>query len=94
MQYMCKQCLSVANLPPETDPHSVDWCNCCDRSHDHHGSDAAACNPEANHPGELCWNPPGQPIRPSGCGVCRPIIHFGVAGTQLVAAQAGLGGLK
>jgi hypothetical protein len=88
MQYMCKQCLAVAELPPDSDPHASTWCGCCDQDH-HHAENARTCTPEVNHPGQLCWNPPGQPIRPDGCGVCRPIIHFGVAGTHLVPGFAG-----
>lgn len=88
MQYMCKQCLAVADLPPDTDPHSVTWCDCCTQDH-HHAETARTCTPEQNHPGQPCWNPPTQPVRPDGCGVCRPIIHFGVAGTHLVPGMAG-----
>jgi hypothetical protein len=91
MEYMCKQCLAVTNLPPGTDPHSVTWCGCCTQNH-HHAENARNCGPDT-HPGELCWNPPTQPLRPDNCGVCRPIVHFGVAGVMM-PSQAGMGGVN
>lgn len=81
-RYQCKQCLAVAELPADADVHTRTWCGCCtqqdtDPAH-HHGETAAACSPEA-HGGEPCWNPPAVP-KPDGCTVCRPIIHYAVAG--------------
>jgi hypothetical protein len=76
---MCKQCGSVKNIPDGTDIHTQTWCTCCDKDH-HHGELAAQCTPDQNHPGELCWNPPGQPLRPDNCGVCRPVMVLPVAG--------------
>ena len=78
MQVMCKQCLTVKDVPPGVDPHTLTWCNCCTQDH-HHGAGAAACQPEASHPGQACWNPPWTP-RPDGCGVCRPVVHLPVTG--------------
>jgi hypothetical protein len=87
MQYQCKQCLAMTDLPPGTDPHSRTWCRCCTVTGDdgqphHHGRDvlAAADCEAANHPGNPCWHPPTQPERPDGCAVCRPVIHFAVPG--------------
>jgi hypothetical protein len=81
MRIMCIQCLAETNLPPGADPHASTWCQCCTIDH-HHGRDvldAEACA-EANHPGAPCFSPPGQPVRPDGCTVCRPVMHFAVAG--------------
>lgn len=72
----CKQCMSSINVDPGTDPHSLTWCQCCSADH-HHGADvlpADQCE-AANHPGQQCWHPPDQPVRPDGCTVCRPVIH-------------------
>lgn len=77
-QVQCKSCLAIARVPDGADPHSMTWCGCCAEDH-HHGEGAAACGPEA-HGGEPCWNPPSVP-RPDGCGVCRPVMHFVVAGS-------------
>ena len=74
-QVMCKQCLAVKDIPDGADPHALTWCTCCTQPH-HHGQGAAACTPEKNHPGQPCWNPPAQPVRPGNCGVCRPLLHF------------------
>lgn len=91
-QYQCKQCLTVTDLPPGTDPHARTWCGCCpltgeDGQPHHHGAqvlDATECE-AANHPGHPCWHPPTQPARPDGCTVCRPVIHLAVAGDVLPA---------
>lgn len=88
MQVQCKQCLAVAVLDPGQDPHAVTWCACCPRGH-HHGTEAAACTPEENHPGQPCWNPPSLPVRPDGCRVCRPVVHLPVAG-DLVFTPSGV----
>jgi hypothetical protein len=85
---MCKQCLAVCTVPDGVDPHTMAWCNCCTDDH-HHGEGAAACS-ESQHPGQPCWNPPMQPVRPDECGVCRPIVHFGVAGHVIVPGTAGM----
>ena len=91
MNVQCKQCLAMTDLPPGADPHSRTWCGCCavtdketGQPH-HHGRDvlAAADCEAANHPGRPCFSPPGQPDKPDGCAVCRPIIHFAVAGDPL-----------
>ena len=85
----CKQCQATVDLPPGADPHATTWCGCCTRPH-HHGTEAAACGPDS-HEGP-CWNPPaaGIPLelqpgvvtdKPPGCGVCRPVAHYPVAGT-------------
>lgn len=73
----CKQCLTVTEIPADADPHAVSFCGCCPRDH-HHGEAAAGCGPH-NHDGP-CWNPPGQPVRPDGCTVCRPLLHLATAG--------------
>jgi hypothetical protein len=78
-QVMCKQCLAVIEIPEGTDPPALTWCGCCPENH-HHGKGAAACTSEKNHPGQPCWNPPQHPVRPEGCLVCRPVMHFVVAG--------------
>lgn len=91
MQVMCKQCLAVANLPDGQDPHAVSWCRCCDADH-HHGEAAQACG-DSQHPGELCWNPPGQPVKPENCGVCRPVHHMPTVGNALLVMPAGMGGI-
>jgi hypothetical protein len=86
-QVLCKQCLAVAEIADGTDPHSLTWCACCTITGDdgqphHHGAsvmEAEACA-AANHPGQPCWNPPGQPVKPDGCTICRPVVHFAVAG--------------
>jgi hypothetical protein len=75
----CKQCLTVAEIPEDTDPHAVQFCTCCTQTNEngdvhHHGEAAAACSPD-QHGGEPCWNPPLVP-KPDGCTVCRPLIHF------------------
>jgi hypothetical protein len=82
----CKTCLAVADIPADTDPHARTWCTCCTEDH-HHGAAAEACSP-ANHGGQPCWNPPAQPVKPDGCGVCRPVIHFAVAGEMQIAGPA------
>jgi len=82
-QFQCKQCLTVTELPDGSDPHAHTWCNCCTQTGDtgeihHHGENsmlAADCE-AANHPGQPCWHPPAQPVRPDGCTVCRPVIHM------------------
>jgi hypothetical protein len=81
MRIMCIQCLAETNLPPGADPHASTWCQCCTIDH-HHGESvmAAEACAEANHPGVPCFSPPGQPVRPDGCTVCRPVMHFAVAG--------------
>jgi hypothetical protein len=76
----CKQCLTVAEIPEDTDPHTVRMCDCCPEDH-HHGEAAAACSPD-QHGGEPCWNPP-LTGKPDGCKVCRPLIHFGTTNISL-----------
>lgn len=86
-QAICKQCLAVAEIPAGVDPHSRTWCTCCTVDH-HHGADvleAEACA-AANHPGEPCWNPPEQPVKPDGCSICRPVVHLAVVGPRGSAA--------
>jgi hypothetical protein len=93
VQYQCKTCLAMTDLPPGTDPHARTWCECCTVTDDsgaphHHGRDvlsAEKCE-EANHPGMPCFSPPGHADKPEGCTVCRPVMHFAVAGEpQLVS---------
>jgi len=85
MQVQCKTCLAMTSLPPGSDPHAHTWCDCCQVDH-HHGLGvlpAAECQ-VANHPGTACWGHPGVAVRPEGCTVCRPVIHFAVAGDLAV----------
>lgn len=86
-QVMCKQCLAVKNVPPGVNPHSLTWCDCCKQDH-HHGenvlSDADCVT--ANHPGQACWNPPFQPVRPDGCSICRPIVVLAQTGDLTLTA--------
>ena len=87
MQVMCKQCFAMKDVPPGVDPHSLTWCGCCTVDH-HHGEsamNAEACE-AANHPGKPCLSPPANPVRPDGCTVCRPVVHFGNAEAQIVSA--------
>jgi hypothetical protein len=92
LQFQCKQCLAVADLPAGTNPHAHNWCQCCtltgeDGEIHHHGDTtlpAEQCEQE-NHPGEPCWHPPTQPNRPDGCTVCRPVIHLATVGEVLPA---------
>jgi hypothetical protein len=94
MQFQCKQCLAMADLPPGADPHARTWCRCCTAAGDdgeihHHGRDvmsAAECE-AANHPGKPCLGPPKTPERPDGCTVCRPVTHFAVAGDMQPAVS-------
>jgi hypothetical protein len=90
MRVSCKQCLAAVDLPPGADPHATTWCGCCPRIH-HHGAEAEACVPGESHDGP-CWNPPVAGVRlelqpnsvaarPPGCGVCRPVVHYPVAGS-------------
>jgi hypothetical protein len=87
MQYQCKQCLAMTDLPAGTDPHSVNWCECCTVPDDtgevhHHGANAMTAEDcaAANHPGEPCFDPQSGKPAPEGCTVCRPVIHFAVVG--------------
>ncbi len=83
MQVMCKQCLAVTDLPPDTDPHTVTWCGCCVIDH-HHGEAASGCPREHDGP---CWQGPQSGPRPPGCTVCRPVVHFATAGAvEIVSA--------
>lgn len=83
MQIICKTCLAAADLPPGADPHAHTWCECCTVTGDdgkphHHGRDvlnAEECA-QAGHPGQPCWNPPSQPVKPDGCTICRPVMHM------------------
>jgi hypothetical protein len=72
----------MREIPAGADPHSLTWCGCCTEDH-HHGEAAAACSPD-QHGGQPCWNPPDVP-KPDGCTVCRPLIHFAVAGQVTLA---------
>lgn len=78
----CATCLAVAEIPGDADPHSRTWCNCCTEDH-HHGNDVIAAEEcaAANHPGQPCFSPPRVRDRPGNCTVCRPVIHFAVAGS-------------
>jgi hypothetical protein len=81
IKIQCKQCLAMTDVPPGVNPHSLTWCTCCTVDH-HHGESvlpAEECA-AANHPGVPCLNPPSVPDRPDGCTVCRPVLHFPVAG--------------
>jgi len=85
----CKQCLAVIDIPAGENPHARTWCGCCTIDH-HHGEsvmEAEACA-EANHPGQPCWNPPAQPVRPAGCTTCRPVVHFANAQMTLTGGEA------
>lgn len=85
-QVQCKQCLAIKDIAEGEDPHALTWCGCCTAGH-HHGASvrpAAECA-TANHPGQPCWNPPEQPVRPEGCTICRPVLHLAVAGEMQLA---------
>jgi hypothetical protein len=83
----CRQGGEHVYIAPEDgnrDPHSrLDEAGCthctlglnADPSHHcgQHAVNADACE-AANHPGKPCWHPPGQPDRPDGCTVCRPVL--------------------
>lgn len=76
----CMQCLTVAEIPSEADPHAVQICGCCTIDH-HHGEAAAACpgNDGIGHPGEPCPQPnPASCTRVTPAGKDCPGGHCGV----------------
>jgi hypothetical protein len=79
----CAQCLAATDIPADADPHSVDFCGCCDGSQHPgmtHGQYAASCTGDegAGHPGEPCSHqdplactrvsPPGEQCPGGHCG--------------------------
>lgn len=78
----CAMCLAMAEIPGDVNPHSRTWCGCCTRDH-HHGEGVMAAEEcaAANHPGQPCFSPPLVRDKPDGCTVCRPVIHWAVAGS-------------
>jgi hypothetical protein len=85
-QVQCAQCLAMNWVPDGVDPHSLTWCDCCTQDH-HHGEGVLSAEEcaAANHPGQPCLRPPEVRERPDGCTVCRPVIHYAVAGQVLPA---------
>jgi hypothetical protein len=79
IQVICKTCLAVADLPPDTDPHAVNWCGCCTIDHHHGRAECAAV------PGHACWQGPQAGPRPDDCQVCRPVLHMATAGAVIVS---------